>query len=215
MNDEWRLRIDLHEEDHAQALTGRLDARELEHDLSGAFHDRVVVTRDGTRVFVYAATREQSEKACRLIEGEASEHGWHADIQLRRWHSIAEDWEDPEREQPGDEAGRSAEREALMAREREETAQRGYPEFEVRVDLPSHHDAASLAEQLRKEGLPAVRRWKYLLVGAADEDSAKALAGQIQDEAPAGSRLKVEGTWAAAYGERPPNPFAVFGGLGG
>jgi hypothetical protein len=51
--------------------------------------------------------------------------------------------------------------------------------------------------------------------GATDEDSAKALAERIRNEAPAGSRVKVEGTWAAAYAERPPNPFAVLGGLGG
>ena len=49
---------------------------------------------------------------------------------------------------------------------------------------------------------------------ATDEDSAKPLAERIRSEAPAGSRVKVEGTWAVAYAERPPNPFAVLGGLG-
>jgi hypothetical protein len=71
------------------------------------------------------------------------------------------------------------------------------------------------AEQLQGEGLPAVHRWKYLLVGATDEDMAKALAERIRAEAPPESRVNVEGTWAAAYAERPRNPFAVFGGLGG
>jgi hypothetical protein len=71
------------------------------------------------------------------------------------------------------------------------------------------------SEQLREEGLPAVHRWRYLPVGATDEDNAKALAERIRDAAPAGSRVAAEGTWAAAYAERPPNPFAVLGGLGG
>lgn len=71
------------------------------------------------------------------------------------------------------------------------------------------------SEQLRQEGLPAVHRWKFLLVGATDEDMAKELAERIREEAPARSRVNVEGTWAAAYAERPPNPFAVLGGLGG
>lgn len=101
-----------------------------------------------------------------------------------------------------------------MVREREETAKRGYPEFEVRVDLPSRHDAGKLSEQLRKEGLPTVHRWRYLLVGATDEDSAKALADRIRNEAP-DSRVTVEGTWAVAYRERSPSPFAVLGGSGG
>lgn len=35
-----------------------------------------------------------------------------------------------------------------------------------------------------------------------------------QIEAPTGSRVKVEGTWAAVYAAYPSNPFAVLGGLG-
>lgn len=215
MNDDWRLRVDLREENHARALTERLDAQQLQHDLSEAFHDRVIVTRDGARVFLYAGTREQAEKARDAIDADARQHGWQLEVDFRHWHPSAEEWEDPEKPLPENDAARLAEREELMAREREETAKRGYPEFEVRVDLPSRHDAVGLSEQLRKEGLPAVHRWRYLLVGATDEDSAKALAERIRNEAPGGSRVKVEGTWAAAYAERPPNPFAVLGGLGG
>ena len=215
MNDDWRLQVDLHEENHARALTERLDAQQLQHDLSEAFHDRVIVTRDGARMFLYAGTREQAEKARDAVEADARQHGLALDVDFRHWHPSAEEWEDPDKPLPENDAARLAEREELMAREREEAAKRGYPEFEVRVDLPSRHDAVGLSEQLRKEGLPAVHRWRYLLVGATDEDSAKELAERIRNEAPSGSRVKVEGTWAAAYAERPPNPFAVLGGLGG
>jgi hypothetical protein len=166
-------------------------------------------------VFLYAGTRQQAERARDAIDADARQHGWALEVDFRHWHPSAEEWEDPDKPLPENDAGKLAEREELMAREREETARRGYPEFEVRVDLPSHHDAVRLSEQLRKEGLPAVHRWRYLLVGAADEDSAKTLAERIRNEAPAGSGVKVEGTWAAAYAERPPNPFAVLGGLGG
>lgn len=215
MNDDWRLQIDLHEEGAARALTERLDAERLEHDLSDAFHDRVIVSRDGARVFLYAGARKQAEQARSVVEAEAQQHGWTVDVDFRHWHPSAEDWEDPDKPLPEDDAARLAEHEALMAREREETADTGHPEFEVRVDLPSRHDAVSLSERLREEGLPTVRRWKFLLVGATDEDMANNLAERIRNEAPSGSRVKVEGTWAAAYAERPPNPFAVLGGLGG
>jgi hypothetical protein len=215
MSDDWRLQIDLHEQDRASSLTERLDAHQLQHDLSEAFHDRVIATQDGARVFLYAGNREQAEKARDAIEADARQHGWTVDVDFRRWHPAAEEWEDPDKPLPADDAARHVEREALMAREREETEKRGYPEFEVRADLPSHHEAVRLAEQLRKEGIPLVHRWRYLLVGAADEDSAKALANRIRDEAPADSRVRVEGTWAAVYGGRPRNPFAVLGGLGG
>lgn len=215
MNDDWRLQIDVGEEGHARTLTERLDAQELEHDLSEAFHDRVVVSRDGAQVFLYAGTREQAERARDVVEAEARQHDWPLDVDFRHWHPTAEEWEDPDKPLPENDAAKLAEHEALIAREREEAARTGHPEFEVRVDLPSRHDAVRFSEQLRQEGLPAVHRWKFLLVGATDEDMAKALAERIRNEAPPGSRVNVEGTWAAAYAERPPSPFAVLGGLGG
>jgi hypothetical protein len=215
MNDDWRLQVDLHEESHGRALSERLDAQQLQHDLSDAFHDRVIVTRDGAQVFLYAGTREQAEKAREAIESDARQHGWSLEVDFRHWHPLAEEWEDPDKPLPASDAAKLAERKELMARERKETEKRGYPEFEVRADLPSHHDALVLSEQLRAEGIPVVHRWRYLLVGATDEDSTKALAERIKNEAPAGSRVEVEGTWAAVYGERPRNPFAVLGGLGG
>jgi hypothetical protein len=212
MNDDWRLQIDLHDEAYARTLTERLDAHQLQHDLSEAFHDRVIVTRDEGRIFLYAGTREQAEKARDAVEADARQHGWAVDVDFRHWHPIAEEWEAPDKPLPSDDAARVAERKELMACEREETEKRGYPEFEVRVDLPSRHDAARLSDQLRSEGLPAVHRWRYLLVGATDEDSAKALAKRIEGEAPGDSRVKVEGTWAAVYAESSRNPFAVLGG---
>ena len=154
MNDDWRLQVDLHEENHARALTERLDAQQLQHDLSEAFHDRVIVTRDGARVFLYAGTREQAEKARDAVEAEARQHGWAFDVDFRHWHPIAEEWEDPDKPLPEDDAARLAEREELMAREREETAKRGYPEFEVRIDLPSRHDAVGAVRATASGGPP-------------------------------------------------------------
>jgi hypothetical protein len=215
MNDDWRLQVDLHDAGHLAQLGERLDARELEHDLSNAFHDRVIVSRDDMTVFLYAGSREQVESARELIVSLDEQHGWSADLDLKRWHPVAEEWEDPDKPLPEGDAGEAAEREELMDAERRQTEESGHPEFEVRVDLPSRHDAVRFAERLRGEGLPTVHRWKYLLVGATDEDSAKDLAERIGGEAPPGSKVGVEGTWGAAYSERPPNPFAILGGLGG
>ena len=214
MNDDWRLQVDLHDPKHAQPLLERLDARELQHDLSSAFHDRVIVSRDDARIFLYAGSEKQIEGARELLLKLAGQHGWSLDVELRRWHPIAEEWEDPDKPLPDGEGAMEAEREEAMAAERRHTEESGYPEFEVRVDLPSRHDAVDFAERLRSESLPAVHRWRFLLVGATDEDSANALAERIRSEAPDGSRVSVEGTWKEAYAELPPNPFAVLGGLG-
>jgi hypothetical protein len=215
MNDDWRLQVDPQDPSHAQALSERLQARELEHDLSNAFHDRVIVSRDGDQVFLYAGSREQAESARELLLSLAQQHGWELDIELKHWHPTAEDWEDPDVPLPANDAAKLAEHEAMIAAERKQVEETGHPEFEVRVDLPSRHEAIQLAERLRNEGLLPVHRWKYVLIGATDEDNAKALAKRIKDEAPPGSKVSAEGTWQAAYDERPPNPFAFLGGLGG
>lgn len=215
MSDDWRLQIEFEDEGHSRALAERLEAGRLQHDLSAAFHDRVAVTREGSRVFLYAGDREQAERGREMVRAEAGREGWAVEAELRHWHPTAEEWRDPDVPLPDDDATRLAEHEALIARERAETESSGHPEWEVRVDLPSRHEAVGLSERLREEGLPAVHRWRYLLVGATDEDAARALAERIRGEAPEGSRVSAEGTWAAAYAERPPNPFAVLGGLGG
>ncbi len=215
MNDDWRLQVDLDDGTHASALVDRLDAPELQHDLSDSFHDRVIVSRADARVFLYAGTKGQAERARNLVVSLAKQYGWSAAVDLKHWHPSAEDWEDPDVPLPATDGDRKAEHEALIAAERKQVEEQGYPEFEVRVDLPSRHEAHRLAEQLKGEGLPTVHRWKFLLIGVTDEDSAKALAERIRSEAPNGSRVSVEGTWKVAYAERPPNPFAVLGGLGG
>jgi hypothetical protein len=215
MNDDWRLEVNPRDSGHARLLTEQLEARELEHDLSNAFHDRVIVSREGDAVFLYAGSREQAERARELVATLAEQHEWNIDTELSHWHPTAEEWEDPDKPLPNGDAAKRGEHEELIAAERKQVEETGHPEFEVRVDLPSHHDAVRFSEQLRDEGLPAVHRWKYLLVGVTDEDSAKALAERLEGEAPLGSVVKAEGTWQAAYDERPPNPFAVFGGLGG
>jgi hypothetical protein len=215
VNDDWRLEVNPREPGHGHQLVERLEAQDLEHDLSTAFHDRVIVSRNDAHVFLYAGDREQAENARQLVLNLAKQHDWHLDLELTRWHPIAEDWEDPDKPLPDSAAAELAEHEALMAAERKETEERDRPEFEVRIDLPSRHEAHRFAEQLRQEHLPVVHRWRFVLLGASDEDSAKALADRIRAEAPPESRVSVEGTWQAAYAERPSNPFAFLGGLGG
>ena len=95
------------------------------------------------------------------------------------------------------------------------SADQGYPEFEVRIQCASRHDAGELSHRLSEEGTPHVRRHSYLLVGAADEDSANALADRLRGEVPAGSEVTVERNQRAIYDHRPWNPFTLLGGLGG
>jgi len=219
MSEEWRLRVDLHEEGVAGKLTERLEASELEHDLKSSFHERVVVSRDGPEVFCYTATRAQAEAAERTIRTLADEHGWRLDCALARWHPDAEAWEPPASPLPATANEHAAERAELMEQEREESAHQGYPEFEVRVHCRSRSDAARLVQTLRSEGLRIVHRGEFVLLGATDEDSAEQLAERVRREAPDGSEVTAQASVPEVVGEAPGttpfSPFAVFGGLGG
>jgi hypothetical protein len=174
------------------------------------------VSADPPNVFVYAGDRAQAEAAENKIRGVAAEHGWDIEIELKHWHPTAEDWEDPDKPLPENDAQRLAEHQALVETERENSAIRGYPEYEVRIECPSHHDTVKLDRRLHDEGIPTVRRWKYLLVGAADEDSATALAERLRGEAPEGSTVTAEASLRQTYDDEPTRgSFAIFGGLGG
>jgi hypothetical protein len=215
MSEDWRLRVDLHHEGLSSLFTARLESRELTHDLETAFHDRVVVSADGPEMFCYTGTREQAERAAQLIRRVADEHKWEVDFELKRWHPIAEEWRDPSEALPADAQEREEEHEELIEDERLESARQGHPNYEVRVQSKSHHDIVKLAERLQSEGIPVVRRWHFLLLGAADQDDAAALANRIRGEVPDGSVVTVEGNFREVVDEQPPNPFAILGGLGG
>jgi hypothetical protein len=216
MDDDWRLQVDLDDAGIGGSLADHLRAAELEHDLATAFDDRVIVSHEGERIFLYAGSREQLERARDVMTKFLDEKGWKAGFELRHWHQVAEDWEDPDRPLPSTEAEKEAEHEQLMATEDAETAARGgKAEFEVRVEFPSHTEARDFAKKLEAEGLEPVRRWRYMVVGAADEDAAEALAERIRAEAPADGKVTTEGSLAVAWAERPSNPFAFLGGLAG
>jgi hypothetical protein len=213
-SDDWRLQVDFVAEGSVDALHDRLDARELEHDLSAAFQDRVIVFRNQAKIFLYAGDREQAERAQALVECFAKEDEEEVETDFRRWHPIALEWRPADEPLPQDAEARAAEHQAKIAKERQETEEQGYPQYEVRIDLPSRDEAEGFADQIRSEGLPVAHRWRYLLVGAADEDGAKALAERIRSEAPAGSKVSVEATFKEIADDIH-NPFAFLGGLGG
>lgn len=215
MNDDWRITVHFDDSSHVRLLTERLDAGGLEDVLSNAFHDRVIVSRGEGEVFLYAGSREQAEAARDLVLNLAQQHDWKLEVDFKHWHPVAEEWEDPDVPLPSGDAAMKAEHAELIASERRQVEASGHPEYEVRVDLPSFHEASQFAETLRGEDLPVVHRWKFLLIGVPDEDSGKELVERIQEQAPPGSHVALEGTWAAAYAEREPNPFAVLGGMGG
>ena len=214
MNDDWRLRINLFESRHALSLAQAIEAAELEHEIESTFADRVVVSREEDEVFCYTDSREQAERVGGWVASLAEREGWRIETELRRWHPVAEEWEDPDQPLPSTPDEREAEHRELIEREQDEVKSSGVPDFEVRVECRSHSDASALADRLSAEGIPHVRRWHYVVIGAPDEDTARALAERVRQESPPGSVVVTEATEHMVWAMQPFNPFAVFGGLG-
>ena len=192
--DDWRIRIELPDEDGARGVLERLglarsDADELAHELRD---DRLAVSQDDNTVFVYAASGMQAEQASRIVERELQDEGLTPTLLVtERWLADEERWSD-EAPQPDIE---------------EDLLRRGYAPWEVRVECKTLQEAHDLAEQLRSEGYGVSRTFTYVIAGTENRAQAVELARRIHGDVEPGGEL--------VYEVQPRNPFAIFGGLGG
>jgi len=214
MADDWRLTASFEPESRANLLA-RLREHRVESEAEARLGGAVAVSAGGPgEIFVYSASRGAVDEAQRILAALLAEQGLEATFAVHRWHEVEERWEDPSVPEPRTEAERQAERARLEADEAAESRQEGRALWEVRLLLPSHAQTRELAGRLEQEGIPVIRRWNYLLVGAATEDDANALAVRLRAAAP-DAETTVVGSEALASELAPPNPFAVFGGLAG
>ena len=172
-------------------------------DLNLRLGEKVIVTRDGARMFMYAAAEDEGREAERVVRELVAAEGLSAEISLTRWHPDQDEWKDASVPIPQTESERAAERERHEAAAEREPRRPWAYEWEVRVDLPTLRDTLAFASRLTDEGIDVRRHWKYLLVGAASEEHAAELAERIRGEAPEGSEVHV-GTAGA------PHPVFVF-----
>jgi hypothetical protein len=197
MSDDWRIRIELPEEEHAETILGRLgldlgsdEAKRLADELEGR---RLAVSRDGNELFVYASSPADAEQARGIVEAELADEGIEARISaIEGWLHDEERWTGEPREETWE----------------EQEVDRGYAPWEVRVERETHAEARELADRLEAEGYDVVRRWRYLIVGTASEEEARDLAGRLQGEVELGGEV----VWEEGM---PQGPFAIFRGVGG
>ncbi|HET9094599.1 MAG TPA: hypothetical protein VFN36_05880 [Solirubrobacteraceae bacterium] len=214
MNDDWRVHVTCPTTATAAELGELLRTGEVQHELEAAAGQRVIVSLDGRELFLYAGTREQAERATAAVGSLVARSGLTVQTDLRRWHPVAEEWVNADAPLPLSEADRAAEHAELIEQQHREQAELRYAEWEVRVSTASHRETVELADALRAAGIPALRRWRFLLVGAADKDAARTLAQRIEALAPGEAHIEVEASYPTIEAEVGPNPFAVFGGLG-
>lgn len=214
MHDDFRIRVELPPK-QARELLHALEAHERNGGGGFSSPEHVAVSHEEGHVFLYVDSRDEAARAQATVEAILSEKGLVAKLSSSRWHPEEERWEDVSSALPDTPEEHAAEHERLEELETEESEHAGHAGWEVRVTLPTHHDAHAFAERLAAEGIPVQRHWRHLTLGAEDEDDARALAERLRSEAPQGSSLDVEGAawdaWVAV--NAPAGPFAFFGGL--
>ena len=208
MSDEWRVEVHLEDEGHGLTLGDRLRALDLDDEARTRLGERVIVTRDGPRMFLYAASEEGAGEAERVARELAAEDDLEAKTRIARWDPDAEEWRDPSAPLPQSEAERAAERREHEAREEREAAATGRTDLELRVDLESLQETRDLASALEDAGIEHHRRWKHILIPAATEERAAELADRVRELAPGGAEVHLE----PAPGSLPHPAFVVIGG---
>jgi len=193
-NDEWRVEVDLDDEEHGFTFSERIRGVDLDEEARKRLGGSVTVTRDGPHMFLYAT----SEKAAREAEGVARElleaEDVSGTVRVTRWHPDAEEWLDASVPLPQTEEQREAERRRHEAAETEEAAEEGEWDYEVHVDPPGHREAVDLEEKLKAKGLAVSRRWKHVTIGAPTEEQAEEIAAEVRSLAPEGTEVTIGAT---------------------
>jgi hypothetical protein len=94
MADEWRVEVDLHDEGHGLTLGERLRSLDLDDDARERLGGNAIVTRDGSRMFVYAGSEVAAREADRVISDLAEAEGLEADVTVTHWDAGDHAWED-------------------------------------------------------------------------------------------------------------------------
>jgi hypothetical protein len=194
--DEWRVEIDLDDEEHGYSFGERLRSHDLDDEARERLGRGVIVTRDGPRVFLYANTEEGAREAERVARELLEAERLTASVAVTRWHPVEEEWKDGSLPLPASEADAQAELTRKEASHRDE--------WEVHVELPGRDEAIALAEQLRAEGLPVHRLWRRVTVDAASTERANELADRLDSELPDAE------VWAEPSPEGLPHPAFVY-----
>jgi hypothetical protein len=190
-DDDWRVTLSVSDPHTGQAQPSS-SLGQAEEEIRGQVGRGIGVGAGEARIFLYAGTETAAGEAERIARDVLARHGIAAGSAVHRWHPIEERWETPDVPMPQTAAERQAEHQRLVDAETAESLATDKSQWEVRVELGSHRQAVALARKLEGEGRAIVRRWKFLLAGASNEDEARELAGQIRREVPADAAVKVE-----------------------
>jgi hypothetical protein len=198
MSDDWRVEIDVAGHGGVRHLMDRARERAVAKEAREALGDGIVITVDDDRLYAYADSEARAREAEERLRALATDHGLEVTATIARWHPDEQRWEPLGSALPTTDAEHDAEHQALESRQAAETSQRGYAEWEVRIELADHEAAQALASRLESEGLTVVCRSSHTVIAAATEDEAQALAERMRNEVPSAVSVTAEGSAAVA-----------------
>jgi len=200
MGDDWRVTVTFSDPSHVGRAVEAVRESAVDDDVRRRLERGVAVSVDGPRLYLYAASEDAAGEAERAVREVAAQHQLAAEFSVDRWHPVEQEWEDASIPMPEDSEELAAEHQHLMDSETAQSQATGQAGWQVRVELPTHRQAVALARRLQAEGRTVSRRWKYLILGADNEDDAHALAEAILREAPVEASVHTDA-----------NPFVQFG----
>jgi hypothetical protein len=192
VDDEFRVEVELDDAEHGYSIGERLRAFDLDDAARARLGGRVLVTRDGSRLFLYAANEPDAREAERVVRELAAADELTAEIVVTRWHPVEDAWKDVSVPLPTTEQELEAEEAAREASEVEEARTEGEFDWHVVVRLPSRDLAADLARRLSEERIDVTRRWRYVVAGAPTEERAGELADRLRAELPDDADVRME-----------------------
>jgi hypothetical protein len=182
--DDWRVTVKFSDVTHARKAARAIREHHLDAEVRRRQGTSVVVSADGPAVFLYADSEDTAREADRIVREVLIQHQLTDDgFALDRWHPDEQEWQDASIPMPDRDEGQAAGYQDLVDDQAQQSAAAVQARWEVRVELPSRHQAIEITRRLQAEGHPVFRRGKYLIVGAASEDEASALSQSIRQQA--------------------------------
>ena len=183
-DEDWRVEVELNDEQHGYSLSERMRALDLDDEARARLGRRVIVTRDGSKLFLYTTTEDEADEAARVVRELSTAEGLTAEIRTMRWHPVEAAWKDSSVPLPHTESEEALERQRREERERREVEAGADYDWHVLARARDRAEAAALERRLLEDELPVTRRWRFLTIGALTEEQADEIASAIRRDLP-------------------------------
>src|SRR5688572_10833718 len=93
---EWRVEVDLDDEQHGYSLGERLRAHDLDDEARERLGGGAIVTRDGPQLFIYTTSEAAAREAERVLRELVEADRLTADLRVTVWDEERDAWLDAE-----------------------------------------------------------------------------------------------------------------------